>query len=79
LRELHSHLFSVLESPGLLISSINSANVSAERFESEILQAAQACGRSLKKLRRIEQPPSFPSHPENPKSRYLKGFVFEAR
>jgi 23S rRNA (cytosine1962-C5)-methyltransferase len=76
--DLHELLLSVLKPGGILVTSINSANVPWEKYERDVQQAARKLGRKLKLLARIEQPESFPSHPANPKSRYLKGFIFEA-
>ena len=75
--DLHESIFSVLRPGGILVTSINSANVPWEKYEREVQEAARNCRRRLKLLRRIEQPDSFPSRPENPKSLYLKGFIFE--
>lgn len=76
--ELHRLLFSVLRSGGLLVTSINSANVEWEKYEREVRMAAREAGRALQLLERLEQPATFPSHPANPRSRYLKGFIFES-
>ncbi|NDD91125.1 class I SAM-dependent rRNA methyltransferase [bacterium] len=78
LLDLHGLLFSVLRPGGLLVTSINSANVSWEKYEREVHQAAARVGRRLNLIQKIEQPLSFPSHPANPKSRYLKGFIFSS-
>jgi 23S rRNA G2069 N7-methylase RlmK/C1962 C5-methylase RlmI len=76
--DLHELLLSVLRPGGILVTSINSANVAWEKYERDVQQAARKLGRKLKLLGRIEQPDTFPSHPANPKSRYLKGFIFES-
>jgi 23S rRNA G2069 N7-methylase RlmK/C1962 C5-methylase RlmI len=76
--DLHEKLFSVLSPGGVLVSSINSANVPWDKYENEVKLAARNAGRRLTLLQRIEQPESFPAHPANPKSRYLKGFIFES-
>ncbi len=74
---LHEALLSVLAPGGVLVTSINSANVSVRKFEAEVLEAAARSGRRLERIRVIEQPDSFPHQRQNPASNYLKGFVFE--
>jgi len=72
---LHEVLLSVTEPGGVVVSSINSANVSVQKFESDFKQAAAQLGIRISILDRIEQPASFPWQASEPKSRYLKGLV----
>ena len=69
--ELHATAFQLLERGGLLVTSINSAAVSAEKFRSEIERAAKAEKRKLTELASLGAPSlTFPS------ATYLKGWVF---
>jgi len=74
---LHQNLLSVLEPGGILVSSINSANVSWKHFEREVHEAARLAGVRLREMAPIRQPESFPSSPEMPRSDYLKGIIAE--
>lgn len=78
LEHLHECLLSVLEPGGVLVTSINSANVSWSKYEAEIGQAARRLGIRLGEVRRIEQPESFPWSRAEPRSRYLKGFILRS-
>ena len=79
LEHLHECLLSVLEPGGILVTSINSANVSWSKYEAEVGQAARRLGIRLEEIQRIEQPESFPWSASEPRSRYLKGFILRAR
>jgi 23S rRNA G2069 N7-methylase RlmK/C1962 C5-methylase RlmI len=76
LTALHVLLLDVLAPNGLLVTSINSAQISWAQYEKDLLQAAQQCGCRLQVLQRLEQPASFPNwlH-EQADERYLKGFI----
>lgn len=80
LPQLHALALDILAVGGLLITSINSANISWEQFEKNILLAAKQCGRTLQVLKRLEQPETFPNwlH-EQSSERYLKGFIFRVQ
>jgi 23S rRNA (cytosine1962-C5)-methyltransferase len=73
--KLHELLFSVLEPGGVLISSINSANVSARQFEKELQEAAHSAGLRCKEIATIRQPDTFPVYSGEPRSDYLKGLI----
>lgn len=79
LTALHVLLLDVLAPNGLLITSINSAQISWTQYEKDLLQAAQQRQCHLQVLQRLEQPASFPNwlH-EQADERYLKGFVLRA-
>lgn len=79
LPQLHSLLLDVLSPNGLLITSINSAQISWAQYERDLLQAAQQRQCRLQVLQRLEQPASFPNwlH-EQADERYLKGFILRA-
>ncbi len=80
LPQLHALALDLLAPDGLLITSINSAKISWEQFEKDILQAARQCGCKLQVLKRLEQPDTFPNwlH-EQASERYLKGFIFRVQ
>lgn len=77
LPKLHALALDILAPGGLLITSINSAQISWQQFEKDILQAAIQQGCSLQVLKRLEQPETFPNwlH-EQGSERYLKGYIF---
>src|SRR6478609_4052570 len=77
LPQLHALALDIITPGGLLITSINSAKISWEQFEKDILHAAKQCGRQLQVLKRLEQPETFPNwlH-EQASERYLKGYIF---
>lgn len=76
LPQLHALLLDVLVPNGLLITSINSAQISWQQYEKDLLQAAQQKGCRLQVLQRLEQPASFPNWlDEQASERYLKGFI----
>jgi 23S rRNA (cytosine1962-C5)-methyltransferase len=71
LPELHASAFQLLERGGLLITSINSAQITPEKFRSEIDRAAKAEKRKLTELAVLGAPNlTFPG------AEYLKGWVF---
>jgi 23S rRNA (cytosine1962-C5)-methyltransferase len=80
LPQLHALALELLAPGGLLVTSINSAKISWEQFEKDILQAAKQCGRTLQVLKRLEQPETFPNwlH-EQASERYLKGYIFRVQ
>jgi len=77
LPKLHELALELLAPGGLLITSINSAQISWAQFEKDILQAAKQKNCTLQVLKRLEQPETFPNwlH-EQAEERYLKGFIF---
>jgi 23S rRNA (cytosine1962-C5)-methyltransferase len=77
LPKLHALALDLLAPDGLLVTSINSAQVSWMQFEKNILQAAKQQGCALQVLQRLEQPETFPNwlH-EQDGERYLKGYIF---
>lgn len=76
--KLHEAALDVLAPEGVLITSINSANVTLSKFESDVGLAARSRKRSFEVLREIQQPGTFPTKLGDPKSRYLKGWVLKA-
>ncbi len=77
LYKLHVQALMVLKPEGVIATSINSANVTREKYRAEVLRAATDCGVSLSVIEEIQLPPSFPSRDH--KTDYLKGWIFKAR
>jgi 23S rRNA (cytosine1962-C5)-methyltransferase len=77
LTRLHRLALSVLAPGGTLITSINSANVSWQKYERDIDDAARAEGRELDVLFEIALPETYPTRAE--RDRYLKGWALKAR
>lgn len=73
LKKLHALALDVLAPHGLLVTSINSANVPQVKFEAEVIRSVQEKGFSAQVLKRIELPPSFPLAPGE--RSYLKGLI----
>lgn len=78
LKQLHSLAMEVLAPEGVLITSINSAKISWEKFATEL----EAAGREKKKrftvVSRIDLPETFPTLFGNIESRYLKGWILRS-
>lgn len=70
---LHELALDVLEPRGVLATSINSANISRERYEEEIGDALRSRKRSAEVIEEISQPETFPAR--TPEQRYLKGWI----
>ena len=76
LAELHALALDVLKPGGVLVTSINSANVSVRKYEQDIADAARARKRTIQVLRTLEQPETFPTAVGgSPEARYLKGWI----
>ncbi len=78
LTRLHELALDVLGPRGFLITSINSANVTWAKYESDLQVAASSRRRSLEMLSRIDLPETFPTRLGSPAERYLKGFILQA-
>jgi len=70
---LHEEILPLLKPGGVLITSINSENVSERQFLEDIRTAAERCDCHLRVLSRIDLPPTFPTGMDL-NARYLKGF-----
>ncbi len=79
LGKLHALALAVLSDGGMLATSINSANVSWERYASEVSLAAKEARVSLEILSRIDLPETFPTSLQRPEDRYLKGWLLRSR
>jgi 23S rRNA (cytosine1962-C5)-methyltransferase len=73
--ELHDRVFPLLSPGGILVTSINSAQITWRRFEADILQAADNQQARVKIIKKLELPESFPSH--TPEESYLKGIIIK--
>jgi 23S rRNA (cytosine1962-C5)-methyltransferase len=71
LGKLHQLAVSVLNSNGLLVTSINSATISLKNFASEVMDVALKHSSTAKIIRRLGLPPTFP------KDDYLKGLIVQ--
>lgn len=77
LQRLHGLALDLLPQEGTLVTSINSANVSWEKYETDVRAAAREKRVALSVLRKIEQPESFPIKAGSRETGYLKGWVFK--
>jgi 23S rRNA (cytosine1962-C5)-methyltransferase len=74
LPRLHEAALGLLADGGWLVTSINSAKVPWPKFEADVHAGAAASGRSLKLIRKISLPDTFPAG--LPEDRYLKGGIY---
>ncbi|MBU6154773.1 MAG: class I SAM-dependent methyltransferase [Bdellovibrionales bacterium] len=70
---LHEAILPLLKTGGILITSINSENLSERQFLKDIEDAASRTLCGLRVISRIDLPPTFPTQGEL-SMRYLKGF-----
>lgn len=75
LARLHELGLDLLADGGILVTSINSANVTWAKYEAEVLAAARARKARLSVLGRIEQPDTFATRLGDGEGRYLKGWM----
>lgn len=79
LPRLHHDALSLLSPHGVLVTSINSENITRDYYESEVRRAAAQLGMKLDVLYTVHLPESFPTKASAPESRYLKGWAFQVR
>lgn len=72
---LHKQALEILSQEGVLVTSINSAKISWEKFQKDVQEACRSQGRQMKILARIDLPESFPTQFEVVEDRYLKGWI----
>lgn len=77
LEKLHSIAIELLAEDGILISSINSSNVSINKFESDLISAGKSNKVSFNILRQIDLPETFPTRFSQMNDRYLKGWILK--
>ena len=74
---LHKMALEVVSDGGVLVTSINSANISRQKYKSDILLAAKQAGIRLEILAHINLPETFPVLlGEESRAAYLKGWCF---
>ena len=78
LEKLHSLAMELLTREGVLVTSINSANISWKKYETDVLAAAKKNKFEFKILRQIDLPESFPTSLGAVQDRYLKGWILQA-
>lgn len=74
LPRLHALALDRVEDGGVLVTSINSANISWRRFRADVDEAARQAGVRLEVLWQVQMPESFPV--SSAEQRYLKGWAF---
>jgi len=74
---LHSLAMELLTPEGLLITSINSANLNWKKYEADVLEAATAKKMRFRIQRTIDLPETFPTLLGDESSRYLKGWILQ--
>lgn len=79
LKKLHELALDLLPEDGVLVTSINSANISWAKYESELASAAREKRFELRVLGRIDLPDTFPTPIGDPEARYLKGWMLRAQ
>ena len=72
---LHGLAMDLLSDHGILITSINSANVSREKFQADVLAAAHSKKMTFTVEVQIDLPETFPTFLEDSSARYLKGWI----
>ncbi len=77
LEKLHFLAMELLAENGILITSINSANVSLKKYEAEVFAAAEKKKLQFSILKQIDLPETFPTALNDPSSRYLKGWILK--
>jgi len=78
LEKLHGLAMDLLAPGGFLITSINSANVSWKKYESDVQAAARARKLKFAVVSKFDLPPTFPTRPGRPEDRYLKGWILKS-
>jgi 23S rRNA (cytosine1962-C5)-methyltransferase len=75
LPKLHSLAMDLLSPDGVLVTSINSAQVSWTKYQADVASAAQARNMSFEVLSKIDLPETFPTRLGAEADRYLKGWI----
>ncbi|MGK5083399.1 class I SAM-dependent methyltransferase [Bdellovibrionota bacterium FG-1] len=82
LQRLHELAMGLLDESGVLVTSINSANVTWARYEADVLAAARQKKMKFDVLARMDLPENFPTAFEGSRGaddRYLKGWILRRR
>ena len=72
---LHTLALENLAPGGFLVTSINSANVSWQKFEGDLLASARGLSMEFQILRAMDLPETFPTRLGRTPDRYLKGWI----
>ena len=75
LEKLHGLAMDLLTPKGILITSINSANVAKKKFEEEVLSAARKRKMTFQVMAQVDLPETFPTVMGQSPLRYLKGWI----
>ncbi len=75
LERLHTLALDLLDQGGYLVTSINSANISWQKYESDVLRAAVKLKMQLNVVSQIDLPTTFPTRLGQLADRYLKGWI----
>ena len=76
-KEIHLRAMKLLKPGGLLFTFCCSHHVSAQLFESIILESAYDARKILRRMETFSQAPDHPILPSIPETEYLKGFGYE--
>jgi len=74
---LHAQAIDILADKGFLITSINSANVTWQKFQTDLLAAACSRQMTFQIIRQLDLPETFPTLFGTPQDRYLKGWILK--
>ena len=78
--KLHKMALEVISDGGVLVTSINSASISRQKYELDVLNAARRASVKLEVLASISLPETFPVLlGEESKTAYLKGWILRVR
>ena len=77
LTKLHAAALELLAPEGYLITSINSANVSWKKYETDLLAAISSKRMKFRIVSQIDQPETFPTLFGDSMQRYLKGWILQ--
>jgi len=78
LEKLHALAMDVLAPEGILVTSINSANISWKKYEADVLLPARSKKLKFMVLHQIDLPETFPTVLGLGESRYLKGWILKS-
>ncbi|MCM0605808.1 MAG: class I SAM-dependent rRNA methyltransferase [Xanthomonadaceae bacterium] len=79
LLKLHFAALGLLAQDGVLITSINSENITREFYFDEISETARQADAEIRILGEIHQPDSFPVNAKMPETAYLKGWILKVK
>lgn len=77
LGRLHALAMDLVSPTGVLLSSINSENISWDQYEKAVLGAAQEKKMSFQIMKSIDLPESCPTRLGDEQGRYLKGWILK--